>query len=104
MGVGTQQVDQAGRTIAELVASVKRVSEAMGDITAASREQEAGISQVNQAVMQMDQVTQHNAALVEEAAAAPVPAAKAAVRPAPPRLAHAKATTTRGREEEWTEF
>ncbi len=68
--VGTQQVDEAGHTIAELVASVKRVSEVMSEITKASREQEAGISQVNQAVMQMDQVTQHNAALVEEAAAA----------------------------------
>ena len=54
----------------EIVASVKRVTDIMGEITAASHEQSTGIEQVNQAVTQMDQVTQQNAALVEEAAAA----------------------------------
>lgn len=56
--------------MSEVVSSIKRVQDIMGEITAASREQTEGIEQVNQAVMQMDQVTQQNAALVEEAAAA----------------------------------
>jgi methyl-accepting chemotaxis protein len=68
--VGTRLVDQAGATMNEVVASVQRVSEVIGQITLASQEQAAGIEQVNQAVMQMDTVTQENAALVEEAAAA----------------------------------
>jgi methyl-accepting chemotaxis protein len=67
---GTRLVDQAGTTMGEIVTSVKRVADIMAEITAASREQSAGIEQVNQAVGQMDQVTQQNAALVEEAAAA----------------------------------
>ncbi|MDR6891048.1 putative phage infection (PIP) family protein YhgE [Variovorax sp. 3319] len=54
----------------EIVDSVKRVTDIMGEITAASQEQSTGIEQVNQAIAQMDQVTQQNAALVEEAAAA----------------------------------
>ena len=54
----------------EIVASVKRVTDIMGEISAASQEQSAGIEQVNQAVTQMDEVTQQNAALVEQAAAA----------------------------------
>ena len=54
----------------EIVESVRRVTDIMGEITAASLEQTAGIDQVNQAIAQMDQVTQQNAALVEEAAAA----------------------------------
>jgi uncharacterized phage infection (PIP) family protein YhgE len=54
----------------EVVGSVRRVTDIMGEITAASREQSEGIEQVNQAINQMDQVTQQNAALVEEAAAA----------------------------------
>ncbi len=54
----------------EIVDSVKRVTDIMGEITAASQEQSSGIEQVNQAITQMDQVTQQNAALVEEAAAA----------------------------------
>jgi methyl-accepting chemotaxis protein len=54
----------------EVVQAVKRVSDLMGEITAASLEQDAGIEQVNIAVAQMDQVTQQNAALVEEASAA----------------------------------
>ncbi len=54
----------------EIVESVKRVTDIMGEITAASAEQTSGIEQINQAIVQMDQVTQQNAALVEEAAAA----------------------------------
>ncbi|MDW8468000.1 MAG: methyl-accepting chemotaxis protein [Burkholderiales bacterium] len=67
---GSALVERAGQTIAELVGAVKRVTDIMGEITAASQEQSGGIEQVNQAVMQMDQATQQNAALVEEAAAA----------------------------------
>jgi methyl-accepting chemotaxis protein len=67
---GTSLVQQAGATIEEVVASVARVADIMAEITAASREQSAGINQVNVAITQMDQVTQQNAALVEEAAAA----------------------------------
>ncbi|WP_306798485.1 methyl-accepting chemotaxis protein [Janthinobacterium sp. FW305-128] len=73
----TQQVDagaalvaQAGATMQEVVAAVGRVSQMVADITAASAEQSTGIGQVSQAVVQMDEVTQQNAALVEEAAAA----------------------------------
>jgi len=67
---GNKLVDQAGRTMEEVVASIKRVARIMGDIAEASREQSAGIEQVGIAVSQMDEVTQQNAALVEEAAAA----------------------------------
>jgi methyl-accepting chemotaxis protein len=67
---GARLVDDAGQTMDEIVAAVKRVTDIMADIAAASQEQSSGIEQVNQAVMQMDQVTQQNAALVEEAAAA----------------------------------
>ncbi|MES2407324.1 MAG: methyl-accepting chemotaxis protein [Pseudomonadota bacterium] len=68
--VGTKLVDQAGATMTEILESVKRVTDIMGEITAASQEQTSGIEQINQAVSQMDEVTQQNAALVEEAAAA----------------------------------
>ena len=68
--VGSQLVDEAGRTMGEVVQSVKRVTDLMGEISAASGEQHTGIEQVNQAVGQMDEVTQQNAALVEEASAA----------------------------------
>ncbi len=67
---GSKQVAQAGQTMDEIVDSVKRVTDIMAEITAASQEQSTGIEQVNQAITQMDQVTQQNAALVEEAAAA----------------------------------
>ncbi|MFC5519395.1 methyl-accepting chemotaxis protein [Polaromonas jejuensis] len=67
---GSQQVSQAGKTMDEIVDSVKRVTDIMAEITAASQEQTQGIEQINQAITQMDQVTQQNAALVEEAAAA----------------------------------
>jgi len=66
---GTTLVDQAGRTINDVVESVRRVTDIMGDITEASASQSVGITQVNQAIAQMDAVTQQNAALVEEAAA-----------------------------------
>jgi methyl-accepting chemotaxis protein len=67
---GNKLVDQAGRTMEEVVTSIKRVARIMGDISDASREQSSGIEQVSLAVSQMDEVTQQNAALVEEAAAA----------------------------------
>jgi len=70
VGAGTKLVDEAGKTMEEIVSSVKRVTDIMSEITAASQEQSAGIEQVNQAITQMDEVTQRNAALVEEAAAA----------------------------------
>jgi methyl-accepting chemotaxis protein len=68
--VGSKLVDQAGLTMDELVSSVRHVTDIMGEIAAASREQETGIEQINQAITEMDNVTQQNAALVEEAAAA----------------------------------
>ena len=68
--VGTELVDKAGKTMEEVVTSVKRVTDIMAEISAASVEQSSGIEQVNQAMTQMDDVTQQNAALVEEAAAA----------------------------------
>jgi methyl-accepting chemotaxis protein len=67
---GTKLVDEAGRTMQEIVWAVKRVTDIMAEIAAASQEQTSGIEQVNQAIVQMDQVTQQNAALVEEASAA----------------------------------
>ena len=67
---GSKQVAEAGRTMDEIVGSVKRVTDIMGEITSASQEQTSGIEQINQAISQMDQVTQQNAALVEEASAA----------------------------------
>jgi len=70
VGAGTKLVDEAGKTMEEIVSSVKRVTDIMSEITAASQEQSSGIEQVNQAITQMDEVTQQNASLVEEAAAA----------------------------------
>jgi len=67
---GTTLVDQAGTTMAEVVSSIQRVTDLMGEISAASEEQSQGVAQVGEAVTQMDQVTQQNAALVEEMAAA----------------------------------
>jgi methyl-accepting chemotaxis protein len=67
---GTILVDRAGETMTEVVSSIKRVTDIMGEISAASNEQSLGVSQVGQAVSQMDQSTQQNAALVEEMAAA----------------------------------
>jgi methyl-accepting chemotaxis protein len=67
---GSKLVERAGTTITEVVASVKRVSDIVSEITSSSQEQSNGIEQINQAVATMDQVTQQDAALVEEAAAA----------------------------------
>jgi methyl-accepting chemotaxis protein-1 (serine sensor receptor) len=67
---GTRLVEGAGKTMEEIVTSVKRVTDIMSEIAAASQEQLSGIEQVGNAVMQMDRVTQQNAALVEESAAA----------------------------------
>jgi len=68
--VGSKLVDQAGKTMDEIVSSVKHVADIMNEITAASQEQSSGIEQVNQAINQMDEMTQQNAALVEQASAA----------------------------------
>ncbi|NEX63749.1 methyl-accepting chemotaxis protein [Noviherbaspirillum galbum] len=67
---GTDQVNRAGATMEEVVASVKRVTDIISEISTASAEQTSGIEQINQAITQMDDVTQQNASLVEEAAAA----------------------------------
>jgi methyl-accepting chemotaxis protein len=112
---GTKLVDEAGATMSDVVASIRRVTDIMAEITSATQEQTGGIEQVNQAIGQMDRVTQQNAALVEEAAAAAAsmqeqaaqlaevvgvfkvgrgpgsaaPAGRLAARPALPRLAAA---------------
>jgi len=70
VAAGTKLADEAGRTMAEVVDAVKRVTDLMAEISVASSEQYTGIAQVNQSVMRMDQFTQQNAALVEEATAA----------------------------------
>jgi methyl-accepting chemotaxis protein-1 (serine sensor receptor) len=67
---GTRQADAAGASMSEIVNQVRRVNDLIADITSAAIEQSSGISQVNEAVVQMDHVTQQNAALVEESAAA----------------------------------
>jgi methyl-accepting chemotaxis protein len=67
---GTALVDQAGRTMQEVVSSIRQVTAIVAEISAASREQSEGVAQVGQAVSQMDQATQQNAALVEQSAAA----------------------------------
>ncbi len=67
---GSRLVQDAGTTMGEIVASVQRVTDIIGEITAASSEQSSGIGQINSAVTQLDQMTQQNAALVEESAAA----------------------------------
>ena len=68
--IGSKLVEEAGSTINEIVASVKRVTDIMGEISSASHEQRIGIEQVNQAVSQMDQMTQQNSVLVEETSTA----------------------------------
>jgi methyl-accepting chemotaxis protein len=70
VNAGTQLADKAGSTMNEVVTSVKRVTDIIGEIADASAEQTAGIEQVNQAIAAMDQATQQNAAVVEESAAA----------------------------------
>ncbi|WP_034298308.1 methyl-accepting chemotaxis protein [Herbaspirillum sp. RV1423] len=70
VGSGSRLVEQAGQTMSEVVASVKRVTDIVGEISSASQEQSDGIEQINRAITQMDETTQQNAALVEQAAAA----------------------------------
>jgi methyl-accepting chemotaxis protein len=70
VATGSRLVGEAGTTMQDVVASVRRVSDIMAEISSASSEQSAGIEQVSSAIQQMDRVTQQNAALVEEAAAA----------------------------------
>jgi methyl-accepting chemotaxis protein len=70
VGEGSKLVDESGRTLVEIVASIKKVTDIVADIAAASREQSSGIDQVNRVVTQMEEVTQQNAALVEQASAA----------------------------------
>jgi methyl-accepting chemotaxis protein len=67
---GSELVNQSGKTLEEIVSSVKRVTDIIAEITAASQEQASGIDQVNKAIMQMDEATQENAALVEETTSA----------------------------------
>ena len=73
---GTKLVDESGQVLAEIVIGVKKVTDVMAEIASSSREQAAGIEQVNKAITLMDDVTQQNAALVEEASAAAQEAAK----------------------------
>lgn len=70
VAAGIKQVGEAGKTMQEVVASARRVTDIIGEISEASHEQTSGLEQINEAVSQMDEVTQQNAALVEEAAAA----------------------------------
>lgn len=70
VGAGTRLVDEAGRTMGDIVVQVRRVTDLISEISAATTEQTSGIGQISDAVMQLDQVTQQNAALVEESAAA----------------------------------
>ena len=70
VGQGTALVDQAGTTMQEIVSSIRRVSEIVGEISSASVQQSAGVGQMGEAIVQMDQTTQQNAALVEESAVA----------------------------------
>ncbi|WP_230675103.1 methyl-accepting chemotaxis protein, partial [Ralstonia solanacearum] len=67
---GSKLAEQAGSTMEDIVTSIRRVTDIMGEIAAASSEQSSGIEQVNKAVTLMDEATQQNAALVEQAAAA----------------------------------
>ena len=63
-------VDQAGTTMTEVVTAIRRVTDLVGEISSASNDQSAGVAQIGQAIQHMDKVTQQNAALVEEMAAA----------------------------------
>jgi methyl-accepting chemotaxis protein len=68
--IGNTQVNNAGRTIQDVVTQVRKVNDLIAEITSSSTEQSTGVGQINQAVNQLDQATQQNAALVEETAAA----------------------------------
>ena len=78
--IGLDQVKQAGSTMGQVVASAQNVTRFMQDIASASQEQSLGVEQVNTAVAHMDQVTQQNAALVEQAAAAAASLAQQAMQ------------------------
>nr|MBP6225762.1 hypothetical protein [Rhizobacter sp.] len=67
---GTKLVDDAGKTMSDIVSEVKRVSDLIAEISSATQEQESGISQIGQAIGGLDEITQQNAALVEQSAAA----------------------------------
>jgi methyl-accepting chemotaxis protein len=69
VGTGTELVQQAGKTMEDILAAVNRVTGIMGDISSATHEQSSGIDQVNQTITHIDDVTQQNAALVEEVSA-----------------------------------
>jgi methyl-accepting chemotaxis protein len=69
VALGTEQVASAGSTMEEIVSSIARVASIVGEIAQASREQSTGIGQINQSVLELDDVTQQNAALVEETSA-----------------------------------
>ena len=125
VGDGSSLVTQSGQTLEQIVSSVKKVSDIIAEIAAASREQSSGIEQVNKAVMQMDEMTQQNAALVEEATAASqamaegagelnrmmerftlpaakAPAAAASALPAPPAAVAAPQPERRGPSRPWS--
>jgi len=70
VGAGAKKVDEAGRIIEDVVTSVRKVSDVISEISAANTEQTAGLNQINQAIIQLDESTQQNSSLVEEAAAA----------------------------------
>ncbi len=129
---GTKLVDETGKSLEEIVGSVKKVSDIVAEIAAASQEQATGIEQVNKTVVQMDEATQQNAALVEEAAAASVslsehadglnqlmeffkvgddqarisraPKSKSRQEPAPARAPVSRASKPAASDDEWEEF
>jgi methyl-accepting chemotaxis protein len=130
---GSQLVDQAGKTMTEIVTSVQHVADIMSEVTAASQEQSAGIEQVNRAIAQMDEITQQNAALVEQASAAAqsmqdqagglsqavsvfkldqtmalptasLPAARSAPRAALANKPHVRVASSAKNSDEWEEF
>jgi methyl-accepting chemotaxis protein len=94
---GSRLVDQAGTTMRDVVESIRRVADIMGEISAASQEQTDGIGQVQLAISQMDQATQQNAALVEEAAAA-----SESLREQAAKLSHTVSVFRLGGAHEWS--
>ena len=94
---GSRLVADAGKTMTEIVSAVQRVSDIIGEISSASSEQSTDISQVNSAVMELDQMTQQNAALVEQSAAAAESLREQAQRLAQVVSAFRLADTARGR-------
>lgn len=100
VSTGAMQVREAGDTMQEIVTAVSRVTDIMGDIASASDEQSRGIDQVRQAVSETDRVTQQNAALVEESAAAAQPF----TRSTQGLLPAVKNASGRGSEHNWEAF